>query len=244
MAFGLLSSSVRRISTRRSLYSTPIPIPKSDIYQPAGTTRVLALSFDGGSMNKTGSWTVNTTGSVSYPTTGGVVSSGGYASGFSNSNYLQVSELSGTSSGRGYTFVAWYKGSQTNSSSYTIYSPSVPIFGDNRNSVYIGFGLTSGKIHVAAGGSEYTGSSTVADNNWKCLVWIYRSNDLVDGYVNGTKEISNADVSGSSNYNRVDMIGNGYQYSGVQDPSALDGVQIYSGVLTDAQILEIYQNGV
>ena len=243
MSFGLLSNSSRRISSRKSLYPTAIPASKSDIYQPTGTTRVLALSFDSGALSKTGTWTVTTTGSPTYNLTGGL-NSGGYVSGLSiNSIYYQVSELANASSGAGYTFIAWYKGSQTGSSSYTIYSPTVPIFGDSRNSVWCGFGLTNGKILVSADGSEVVGSSTVANGSWNCLAWVYKSSNYVDGYVNGTKEITDANLTAQTSNNRVDMIGNGYPYSGVVAPSALDGIQIYSGALTQAQILEIYQNG-
>ena len=58
-----------------------------------------------------------------------------------------------------------------------------------------------------------------------------------------TKEISNKDVSGSDSYNRVDYIGRGYGYSGSAGASALDAIQVYSGILTQTQLQAIYDKG-
>ena len=76
----------------------------------------------------------------------------------------------------------------------------------------------------------------------------YTTNDICEAYTNNssgtmTKEISNKDVSGSTSYNRVDYIGTGYGYSGANAASALDAVQIYSGILTQSQIQAIYDKG-
>ena len=49
------------------------------------------------------------------------------------------------------------------------------------------------------------------------------------------KEISDKSVSGSTSYNRVSKIGTGYGYGGMNYPSALDAIQVYSGALTQTK---------
>jgi hypothetical protein len=218
---------------------------QSDIFKPSGTTRLLALTFNGGVEGKSDTYTVTKTGTINYPTTGGVLD-GGYASNWSlGTNYYVVDNLSSVNSQRGKTFIAWYKGTQTNSlTNSPVYSVAVPIWGDPRNSVYLGLGVDAGKIAAGVNGVMSRGTTSVnTGTSWFCLAFVYKSNDRIDGYVNGTKEITNADASGSTAYNRIDYIGSGYAYGGSVSPTQLDGIQIYDNELTQSQIQEIYNAG-
>ena len=220
---------------------------KEELHQPAGTTRLLGLRFNGGAIDKVGSWnTPAVTGSPTYNASGGTRGSG-YISGFSSGVYLAPGELSSANDGRNKTFIAWYKGTQTSAGTNSVYSPGVPIFGHTSGAVHMGFGLEDGKI-VACGGSAATkGTTTVTDGNWNMLAWTWTTGDVVEGYVNAsgtmTKEISNKDVSSSSSYNTIDKIGTGYGYGGMDYPTALDAIQIYTGILTQAQLQAIYAKG-
>jgi hypothetical protein len=202
----------------------------------------LSLTFDSGALGKTGSYSVTTNGTLTFPTSGGVQDSG-YGSSWDLSNYLQVTELSEASSGRGHTFIAWYKGTQTTISSLG-YSTGVMIFGDTRGSVYMGLGTDDGKIAVGASGTQVRGTTNVATDEWVMLAWVYKSNDLIDGYVNGVKEITDANVSSSTVYNRVDTIGSYVSSYSASSPTALDEIRIYDEELTAQQILDIYQQAV
>ena len=218
-----------------------------ELHQPSGTTRLLGLSFNGGGMGKVGSWnTPSASGSLTYNNTGGTLNSG-YGSNWSTGTYLAPSELASTNSSRNKTFIAWYKGSQTSQGTNSAYSPGVPIFGDDTNSVHLGFGLEDGVICVCGGGSATKGTTTVTNNNWRMLAYTHTTSDIVEAYVDVsgtmTKEITNKDVSSSSSYNKVYRIGTGYSYSGMDYPTALDAIQIYQGILTQSQLQAIYDKG-
>ena len=215
-----------------------------ELHQPSGTTRLLALSFNGGGLGKSGSWNTPTvTGSPTYNNTGGTLNSG-YGSGWSSGTYLSPSELSSTQSNRNKTFIAWYKGTQSNGTN-SAYSPGVPIFGDDSGSVHLGFGLEDGKIVICGGSSATKGTTSLNDGNWRMLAFTCTTGDIAEAYcdVSGTmtKEISNKNIATS--YNKVDHIGTGYPYSGMDYPSALDAIQIYQGILTQTQLQAIYDKG-
>ena len=215
-----------------------------ELHQPSGTTRLLALSFNGGGLGKSGSWNTPTvTGSPTYNNTGGTLNSG-YGSGWSSGTYLSPSELSSTQSNRNKTFIAWYKGTQSNGTN-SAYSPGVPIFGDDSGSVHLGFGLEDGKIVICGGSSATKGTTSLNDGNWRMLAFTCTTNDIAEAYCDAsgtmTKEISNKNIATS--YNKVDHIGTGYPYSGMDYPSALDAIQIYQGILTQTQLQAIYDKG-
>jgi len=211
----------------------------TELFTPSGATKLLGIQFNGGSITLSGSYTLTTTGSLTYPTAGGVQNTG-YATGWNMaSNYLRINELSTVASNWSKTYVAWYKGTQTASGG--TYSPSVPIFSDPANSIYWGLGISSGKICVS-NATQNVGTTSVNTNNWFCLAWVVKSNYQVDAYVNGVKEISNVAVN--SSYPGTSYIGNGYPYAGTEAPTALDAIQVISGELTAAQILEIYTAGI
>ena len=215
-----------------------------ELHQPSGTTRLLGLSFNSGGLGKTGSWNSPTvTGSPTYNNTGGTLNSG-YISGFSSGVYLSPGELASTNSQRNKTFIAWYKGTQSNGTN-SQYSPGIPIFGDDTSSVHLGFGLEDGKIVICGGYSATKGTTSLNDGNWRMLAFTCTTGDVAEAYcdVSGTmtKEISNKDITTS--YNKVNRIGTGYGYSGMDYPSALDAIQIYQGILTQTQIQAIYDKG-
>jgi len=217
-----------------------------EVYQPAGTTRKLAMTFNGGTQGKTGDYSVTTNGTIDYSNqTGGTLNSG-YATSFSYGSTLQVTEFANVNSGRNHTCIAWYKGTQTDTTG-SVYQSAIIFFGDITGGAFLGFGLEGGKIYISGSSTKAVGTTNVADNNWNMCAFTYTSGDVCEGYVgaNGTltKEISNKDVSGSTSYNRINYIGAGYPYSGAQGASALDAIQIYEGILTQSQIQQIYDKG-
>jgi hypothetical protein len=218
-----------------------------ELHQPAGTTRLLGLTFNGGAMGKTGSWgTPTTTGSPSYSNQTGGTLNGGYLSGTSASAYLTMGELANANSSNGKTFIVWYKGTQNNGTN-SAYSPGIPFFGDTTGSVWCGFGLEDGVICVCGGGSATKGTTSMINGTWRMLAYVHKTNNNIDGYVDAsgtmTKEITDKSVAGSTSYNRVSIIGAGYTYSGMTYPSALDAIQVYDGALTQAQIQAIFDKG-
>jgi hypothetical protein len=155
-----------------------------DMFKPAGTSRILGLSFNEGLLTKTSDSTLTVTTTTASPTlnaAGGVAK--GFASGFAmgagSSNLtagtsLIVSDLP-TINGVNLTFIAWYKGTQTTTATdVQRYSAPVPIFGDPRGSVYVGFGIDKGKIYMGeTGGSR--GGPNINDGNWHMLAWTVNS---------------------------------------------------------------------
>ena len=171
-------------------------------------------------------------------------SNSGYGSGWSSGVYLSPGELAGTQSNRNKTFIAWYKGTQSNGTN-SAYSPGVPIFGDDSGSVHLGFGLEDGKICICGGSSATKGTTSLNDGNWRMLAFTCTTGDVAEAYCDAsgtmTKEISNKGIATS--YNKVDHIGTGYPYSGMDYPTALDAIQIYEGILTQSQLQAIYDKG-
>ena len=216
-----------------------------ELHQPAGTTRLLGLTFNSSGLGKTGSWgTPTVSGSPTYYTSGGTLGSG-YID--TNSAYIAPGELAAASSGRNKTFIAWYKGSQTTVGTNSVYSPGVPIFGHTSGSVHMGLGLEDGKLVICGGSTASKGTTTLTDGNWNMLAWTWTTGDVMNGYCNAsgtmTKEITNKDVSSSSSYNYIDKIGIGYNYTGMDYPDALDAIQVYEGILTQTQLQAIYDKG-
>lgn len=217
-----------------------------ELHQPSGTTRKLAISYNGGALGASGDYTVETSGSPTYNTSGGIGNTG-YASGFGTSVFNRITEFANVNSGRNHTFIAWYKGTQTNGANNN-YQPGVGIFSDTRNSCFLGFGLEDGKLYISGGSTYVQGTTIVANGNWNMVAYTYTTGDVCEAYTNNssgtmTKEITNKDVSGSTAYNRVDQIGTGYGYSGTAGASALDAIQIYQGILTQSQLQDIYDLG-
>ena len=209
-----------------------------ELFVPAGTTLLLGLKFNNSSLTQSGTLTTSLNQTLTYVTSGGI-SDSGYATGWNINQGIRITGFSTASSCLNKTYVAWYKGTQTNTNTGGNYSPSVPIIGETSNSVFFGLGLSAGKITVA-NGSQNLGTSNVATNQWVCLAWTVSSGTVVNGFVNGVKEITNISCSTGAGIN---YIGAGFAYTGAAAPSALDAVQIFDGILSDAQIAEIYSRG-
>jgi hypothetical protein len=213
-------------------------------YQAAGTTRVFSLAFAGGSTTpETGTRTVFGTPTTAIDESGSVYYATNFLQGGSgaepaNTNAFKINSMPFLA-GLNYTFIAWYKGNQTAAVNPT-WAVTVPVFGDPRGSVYMAFGLENGKIGIGSNGTVQ-GTTTVANNAWHMLTYVYKSNNFADGYVdNGNREITNKSMESSPTNNIADFIGIGYPYAGVQSPGRLSGIQVYSQALTQAQIQEIY----
>jgi len=207
-----------------------------EMFTPAGKTKLLGLQFNVNGLTVTGSYTVTTVGTLSYQSTGGVFNSG-FATGWGSGTYLSVNQLTDNASTRSKTYVAWYKGTQSNTGGS--YSPSVGIFADTGNSTYWGLGMSNGKITVA-NGTDNQGTTSVNTGSWVMLAWVVKSTLRVDSYVNGVKETSASNILVNSSYMGTNYIGTQYPYPGVASPTALDAIQIIDGELTDSEILSIY----
>jgi hypothetical protein len=223
-----------------------ISVPLIDeLYSPPGTTKLLGLQFNSSGLTKTGTYSVTTNGTLTYQTTGGVLDSG-YATGWDMAtNYLTITNLGSPSVMLNKTYIAWYKGTQNNA--YTAYSPGVPIFGETSGSVYWGLGIGNGKICVATSSGTATtgtniGTTSVNTGSWFCLAWVVKIDGTVDGYVNGTRELTGATPNIS--YPGTKYIGIGYPYAGTAAPSALDAIQIFDGELSATNITSIYYAGI
>ena len=213
--------------------STISVVAPEEGYVPSGTTLLLGLKFNNSTLTQTGTWApVGIEGSLTYVTTGGVQNSG-YMTGWSPSSQITISEIS-TTTMLNKTYVAWYKGTQTNTGG--TYSPSVPIFSYPSGTVWSGLGLSGGKISIA-NGTQNIGTTNVATDDWVSLAWTISSTGLVSGFVNGIREVQDIQIDLSHLGPRI--IGNGYAYADTANPTALDAIQVFDGVLTDSQILAI-----
>lgn len=225
-------------------------IAKTSNYQPSGTTRVFSHNFSS-SISTTETGSINAV--LGNPFIASDIVNGKYvvyyATGFtqptgsgvplSNGNGIQMNNIP-PMNGTQYTFISWYKGIQNQSSSQS-YACTINVFGDPRGSVYIGLGLNNGRIAVGSAGQS-TGTTSVSDEKWHMLTWVYKSNNTVDAYVDGnsTPEISSASATSSPSNNYLDHIGTTYPYGDVIPPNLVSGVQIYSQNLTTSQISEIF----
>jgi hypothetical protein len=207
-----------------------------ELFTPAGKTKLLGLQFNASGLTVTGSYTVTTVGTLSYQSTGGV-SNSGFATGWGSGTYLTINQITNNNATRSKTYVAWYKGTQSNTGG--AYSPSIGVFANNENATYWGLGMGNGKIEVA-NGSANRGTTSVNTGNWVMLAWVVKSNLRVDSYVNGVKETSASNILVDGTYMGTSYIGTQYPYPGVASPTALDAIQVIDGELTDSEILSIY----
>jgi hypothetical protein len=223
-----------------------ISVPfSSELYTPTSTTKLLGLQFNSSGLTVTGTYTVTATGSLTYQTTGGILNTG-YATGWSfGSVYLHVDQLTTPASMLGKTYIAWYKGTQSNT--YHAYSPGIAIFGEISGSVYWGLGIADGVICVANSSASATtggnaGSTLVNTGAWFCLAWVVKAGGTIDAYVNGVLELSGATID--TRYPGLAYIGSGYAYAGTTAPSAIDAVQILGTELSSNEIQSIYYAGI
>lgn len=232
--FTITATDVESQTTSRSFSINAVT--GVELKTPAGKTKLLGLQFNASGLTVTGSYTVASVGTLSYQSTGGV-SNSGFATGWGSGTYLTINQLTDNASTRSKTYVAWYKGTQSNTGGS--YSPSVGIFADTGNSTYWGLGMSNGKITVA-NGTDNRGTTSVNTGSWVMLAWVVKSTLRVDSYVNGVKETSASNILVNSSYMGTNYIGTQYPYGGVASPTALDAIQIIDGELTDSEILSIY----
>jgi LruC domain-containing protein len=193
---------------------------------------LIDLPFDGGALTNFGRLAVTTVGAVAGAQSGGA-DEGGYAFNFAaGSRYFDHPDLSVGDSGE-HTFVAWYRGTQTNSSANP-YQTGVLIFGDPAGSVWLGLGVDAGRISIA-NGRFVRGTRDVADGQWHQLVFVRRGLTW-DGYVDGVREIAGFLGNGSPGKQYIRTIGTGYGYGGTAAPTQLDGIQVYDLALTPEQL--------
>jgi Concanavalin A-like lectin/glucanases superfamily len=229
-------------------------ISKTSNYKPVGTTRVFSHTFangasttEEGTINSvqggvfTATELINNKYIVSYAT--GFAQPTGSGDPLSNGNGIKMNGVP-VMNGTSYTFIAWYKGIQTQSSVQT-WAATINIFGDPRGSVYLGFGLNNGRIAIGGlgpSGGQTTGSTIISDEKWHMLTWVYKSNNTIDAYVDGnsTPEISNHNAGASPSNNNIDYIGATYPYGNTLSPNVAAAIQIYSQNLTTSQISEIF----
>lgn len=223
-----------------SLQWPTVTIP-DELYTVPGATLLLGLKFNDSAPTKTGTYNITTVVAPTYATTGGVQNTGYLIPNASPGGAFGINEhVASTAACFNKTYMAWYRGTQTVSISGSPYSPSVPIFSDTGNNVYWGFGISSGKIEIA-NGVHNLGTTFVNTNQWFHLAWTVTTGGTAIGYVNGVQEVS---TSVNTSYPGGTYIAGGYNYSGVQTPTAIDAVQIYNGILTATQIRSVYLSGI
>lgn len=232
--FTITATDAELQTTSRSF---SIPITSGvELFTPAGKTKLLGLQFNVNGLTVTGSYTVTSVGTLSYQSTGGVFNSG-FATGWGSGTYLTIDQITNNATTRSKTYVAWYKGTQSNTGG--VYSPSVGVFAEQGGATYWGLGMSNGKITVA-NGTDNQGTTSVNTGSWVMLAWVVKSTLRVDSYVNGVKETSASNILVNESYMGTRFIGTQYPYGGVASPTALDAIQVIDGELTDSEILSIY----
>jgi hypothetical protein len=162
------------------------------------------------------------------------------ASGFSTTNYINLPRVQfSTFVDDGLTFSAWVRGTNTQASAGD-YRVANTVFGDPTGSWWIGAGVTSGRASIRAGSTEILSQTTVADNQWHHVAFVYRhiagvwyARVYVDGVHDGSAALPTA---GNASYAVQSIGATSASASGQQFGYAIDGVRVYAQALTDAQV--------
>lgn len=206
---------------------------------PSGYVLAMTMdSADGGRLAAS-TWTISGTG-ITFNSTGGVNNSG-YFSNVGrtvNSSYFRINEMPIVGTTTDLTFCIWYKGTQ--SVAPATYGPAVPLFGDTRGSVYGGFGMSNGRCEFRDSGNAYQGPA-VNTGQWTHIVFSMTTTNNLKIYVNGALANSYSSVAINETYCRPSDIGAHYPYSGYVPPEAIDQPVVYNRILTDAEVLQVYQ---
>lgn len=209
---------------------------------PVTTTNPLIdLKYNSGSYTNTGSASLTSYGTHTYTAGGPYDSNGFHETGisFQTDYYVAGIGTGGLIDGGAYTFMGWYKGTQTNVASGS-WSVGNAIFGDPRGSVYLGCGVDDGKIAIGFNG--ITRGEACNDGNWHHLAFVHYSNNVMYAYLDGKYQF-NVNTGGYSSSKRLDYILSGYAYSGCTAPTAVDGIKIYGDTLSGNQIRAMYYAG-
>ena len=167
------------------------------------------------------------------------------AGGNVGSNFI-VADLGGNATTQQVSACCWYK-SQSNDSEGTgsggSYGPAVALFGDTRNSVWGGFGITSRKPDFNSSNNVHniaTSAPSVVDGNWHHIVYTYDGpNADLKIYVDGTLYLTNNSVNCSSNV-RYDRIAGHYNYTYTTYPHNMGNVLIYDRIISADDVKGIY----
>lgn len=214
---------------------------------PTGYSIAMTMDSSNGGRLSASTWTISEPSgtAATYVSSGGVGNSGYYSNsgrppggtpGVSN-YYYRINEMpiAGTTD---LSFCIWYKGAQ-NIAPQT-YGPAVPLFGDTRGSVYGGFGISNGLVEFRDSGNAYQGPSIINDQ-WRSIVFTLTAANTLKIYVDGTLTNTYNSISIQEAYTRCSDIGAHYPYAGYVAPSAIDSVVVYSRILTDAEVTQVYQ---
>jgi hypothetical protein len=216
---------------------------------PTGYVLAMDMNSSTGGLISGSTWTLSEpTGTArTYVSSGGVLNTGYFSNsgrppggtpGVSNYFY-RINEMP-LLAGSNLTFCIWYKGTQNVAPQ--VYGPSVPLFGDTRNSVYGGFGISNGRAEFRDSGNAYQSSASVIDGTWKHIAFSIDSFRNLKIYINGALNATYATVSINAANTRTSDIGAHYPYSGYLAPESIDGVLVYNRVLSDAEVSRVYNN--
>lgn len=217
---------------------------------PAGFVLAMTMDSANGGRLPASTWTISEpAGTAATFVSSGGVDNGGYYSnsgrpagsppGVSNYFYrIDQMPIIGTTSDL--TFCIWYKGTQ--SVAPQTYGPAVPLFGDIRGSVYGGLGMSNGYAEFRDSGNAYQGP-LINTGQWKHVAFSMTTSKTLKIYVDGSLTNTFTNVSVQTSYTRCSDIGAHYPYSGYTAPSAIDCPVVYNRILTDAEVLQVYQAG-
>ena len=150
----------------------------------------------------------------------------------------------------GLTLNAWMKTTSTRSVKSYLGDASNNIVGDTTNDVWIGFGVTNGKLNYNNakktgdwGTSQYYSNQSVNDGDWKSVTVTHsKTTELVSLYINSVLDSTYNNTS-SGRFNQwaataFNIIGGG-AVAGDYFTGSLSNVQIYN---RDLSPFEVYQN--
>ena len=145
------------------------------------------------------------------------------------------------------SLLCWYKSDSNNSQgtgSGGSWGPQVWLFGDTRNSVSGGFGISNSKPSFHHGNNlsvTATSSPSVVDGSWHHIayVWDGPNNDF-KMYTDGTLYYTNTNLQNINSNIQFDRIGSGYNYSYTTAPQNMANVLIYDQIITDVEVKGAY----
>lgn len=211
----------------------------------------IAMTFDNssGGLLSASTWTISQPAgtAATFVSNGGVGGTGYFSNsgrpagsppGVSNYFYrIDQMPIIGTTD---LSFCIWYKGTQ--SVAPQTYGPAVPLFGDIRGSVYGGLGMSNGYAEFRDSGNAYQGPQ-INNGQWRHVAFTMTSSNTLKIYVDGTLRNTFNSVSINETYTRCSDIGAHYPYSGYVAPEAIDGAVVYDRILSDAEVLQVYNAG-
>ena len=150
----------------------------------------------------------------------------------------------------GLTLCSWMKTTSTTSTKGYLGDASNNIVGDTTNDVWIGFGVTNGKLNYNNAKntgewstSQYYSTTSVNDGNWKYInVTHNKTNELVSLYINGVLDstFNNSSIGvynqwGATAFNTLCRGYGGDYFNGT-----IGVIQIYGRALSASEVLQNY----